>query len=256
MAVMAIPVKNMAPPTPAKARERLVVIGDSLAMPRSVDGEEVLWSQTWPSLLGAAMAGDFEVVNFSARAKNSNQLVNPTLFLEQIEWVRPKVIIVQIGVVDCAPRIFTNKEKRVLKWLPSFLRESIIRGRSNNRQALTAKDPLGKVEVHPAQFRQNFEDFVGKLARLPKMPKLMVMPIVANLQEMEAKSPGYSSNMALYNDILSEVSEGRFLFPKIELDWLSTSPENFCKDGYHLSPLGNQRLYELLLDVFDELLTN
>ena len=99
---------------------RIVAFADSLAMPRNENGAILLWEETWPYLLEKSLVAEglgAEVINCGARARTSTMLLGE--FTEHVVLKRPDVVIIEVGVVDCLPRVFSRREKRVMN-LPGF----------------------------------------------------------------------------------------------------------------------------------------
>lgn len=79
---------------------KCLCIGSSLDLPR----EGVLYSDTWIAKCREKFPG-IDFINRSQWAQTSRILNDP----QALEFVRPDVIILHLGIVDCAPRrIFEN----------------------------------------------------------------------------------------------------------------------------------------------------
>ncbi len=231
---------------------KVMVLADSLAMPRKVDGETVLWEETWPFLLGqkfADLSNSIKVINMGKRARNSFSLVGYE-FTENVEFIEPDICIIQVGVVDSMPRVFTKIEKKIMNlWLfPNVLKSRLIQRRSKNRAKFIGSNPIKNTEVSPSNFRSYMLEFVIKCQKQPKQPILIFVPILISKQKMEEKSPGSWSNACLYNSILEEIAndhKSKFLSPT---DYYSRCEgvTPFLSDGYHLSKDGNKILSDCL----------
>lgn len=231
---------------------RVVALADSLALPRSDGGETVRWEETWPSVLQASLREvrpGAEVVNCGQRSRTADSLSGED-FVEHVLLKAPSVVIVQVGIVDCAPRVFSRREKRVLRsrFMPETLRRWLIGRRRGARRALVARDPLRKVYTKPQEFAGHLEEFTRRTGELERPPRLIVIPILGCQEVLDAKSPGFARNIEIYNAILRtachrsgavwvgvEASEGEL--PGSDL---------FCADGYHLAPGGNRALATVL----------
>lgn len=232
---------------------RVVVIGDSLSLPRNVDViEPIFWDDCWPNLIPQELrsALPIEVLNLSGRSKQIESLVNE--FTDFVELTNPDVIIVQLGIVDAAPRIFSKTEKTLLQLslVPSRFRQLLINKRKRSRDKIISKNPLRKVYTSPTQFRyylKRFNEIIDNHnSKNDKHPIVLFIPIVGCIQMLNNKSPGYSSNIQLYNSILmSFCSKGSFEFLSLP-EIFSLNKENFANDGYHLSKRGNANLAKIL----------
>jgi lysophospholipase L1-like esterase len=226
-----------------RAATRIVVIGDSLVMPRPSEGgiAAVPLEATWPRRLQQRLMHlDTEVVVFGQRERTSRHLA--TDLQQCIEFNIPEIVVLQIGVVDAAPRIISWQERRVLRFVPSRVRHEFIEHRKHNRQATTAANPLGKVYVPPDEFSQRITAFVTEVHNLLPTTQLFAVPIVADVDAMEKKSPGYGSNLFLYNRLLASV-RGLEVVPVPRL-----SSSSFMADGYHLGVSGNALVAKAVAD--------
>ena len=139
-------------------QHRVVAYADSLSLARPAEGkdEALYWEQTWPWVLEFLLRSgghSVEVINCGRRMRTVESFTGDE-FNEHIGWLLPNIVIIQLGVVDCAPRIFSRRAKRVMN-LPGFparLRESLIKWRSHRRAEIVRADPLRAVEVRPEVF--------------------------------------------------------------------------------------------------------
>jgi lysophospholipase L1-like esterase len=224
-----------------------VALGDSLALPRDSSEDLVLWEETWPRLLESELGAagiNAEVINCGRRERTADTLLED--FQEHVRLKRPQIVVLQIGVVDGAPRIFSRFEHEFLNGLARTCRvchvvvKLIIRRRSARRARITAQKPLAKVYTPPRTFAAHLREFSRRLSELPQGPHVIVLPVMSDLDAMERKSPGYAANADLYNGMLREFcAETGAAFVGPECIFAHTpSASLFCSDGYHLSAAG------------------
>ncbi len=91
----------------------IAIITDSLAMPRVEGDEKIYIQQTWPKQLAQKLGNDYVFAEFKERARDTDSLNLVQVFNESIVNVRPDLLIIQIGIVDCAPRIISKKRKNI-----------------------------------------------------------------------------------------------------------------------------------------------
>lgn len=222
---------------------RIVALADSLAMPRPPKNGNpgITWSETWPKRLEQRlrqMAPASEVINAGKRSRTATELEER----EYVSFVEPDVIVLQIGIVDCAPRVFSRREHQLLRFLPLGLRERLVRYRSRNRAFLTARDPLRKVYTKPRVFERAMRNFKTFIASRPHPPRVLVLPIIVH-PSLREKSAGYIQNADLYNGILKKIWDDSYISPT-ELGIHDRSL--FLEDGQHLAPEGNSAIADLL----------
>ena len=84
-------------------------------MPRLIKkGESVYIDDTWPEILKNKLKDKYRLYNFPKRARTSYSLTSTDVLNESVNFVLPEILIIQIGIVDCSPRIFSNLEKRII----------------------------------------------------------------------------------------------------------------------------------------------
>jgi predicted dehydrogenase len=231
---------------------RVVAIADSLALAR-IKPVVIHWEETWPSRLAVELraAGvDAEVINCGSRERTADLLLDYE-FEEHVVCKQPDVVIVQVGIVDCSPRIFSRRERTFLnrRFVPARLRDWIVRRRSERRQELLrASDPLRKVYTSPGKFAECLDVFGARLAGLERRPRLIVLPIVCDREVMNEKSPGHHENVVKYNALLRSFAKAA------GADWIEPGElirdfeiaDSFVSDGHHLSVSGSARCAQVL----------
>jgi acyl-CoA thioesterase I len=234
---------------------RIVVLGDSMPMPRVEGIDCVWWEQTWPYLLQEHLIShgfNDEVINCSSRSRTVDSLCGED-FNEHIIFKRPDVLILELGVVDCAPRIFSKKEKKILNSypIPGRLRDWIIKWRTAHRKEIIRRNPLKKIYTPPNRFVKYLYDFSGKLSLVKNEARLIVLPIIADYASMEIKSPGYTKNAIMYNKILHDWSHNIGATFIDEITFLHRNGEEsiFGSDGYHLNITGHSIIAESIFNL-------
>jgi lysophospholipase L1-like esterase len=233
---------------------KIVALADSLAMPRRENGETVAWEETWPvrlrEKLDVVLPEPVEVINHGRRARTVDSLIGPD-FEENIRFIRPEVVIIQVGIVDCAPRIFSRRTRALLqsRLFPSRLRRAVVAWGSRQRHRLIGRRPLARVYTCPERFSAGLRAFGDRLQALEWQPQLVVLPIVLEWRSGEAKSPGYGANVRLYNGLLEAFCRDAGA-SWVEIPTLMQAGSDlssyFLYDGYHLSPQGNEVMAQAL----------
>lgn len=223
---------------------RIVAIADSLSMPRPPKhgSPGTRWEETWPKVLERLLREihpSSEVINAGKRSRTAEDLEAREL----VGFIEPDIIILQIGIVDCAPRVFSRRQRQIVSLAPERLRNFIIRQRSANRFRLTARNPLQKVYTKPAAFERALRTFRDYVEKRSPTPRVLVLPVLVD-ERLAKKSSGYLTNASLYNGILARVWGDAFI-PPAEFSRMHTD-DFFLEDGQHLTPSGNRRIAELL----------
>lgn len=232
---------------------RIVALADSLAMPRPAknDARGVAWSETWPKRLEYRLrriAPECEVISAGKRSRTATELEER----EYVSFIEPDIIVLQVGIVDCAPRVFSRLEHRLLRFLPLGVRERLIKYRSRNRALLTARNPLRKVYTRPRVFERAMRNFKSFLENRPHAPQAIVLPILVH-SSLQEKSKGYFQNAALYNGILKKIWGDSYIAPETVGHG---DKDFFLEDGQHLTPAGNDAvagvLYSKIVEFFPQ----
>jgi hypothetical protein len=222
-------------------------------MPRVVGEDRVYSEETWPNILRRKLSSvDYALVEFPERARDTSSLKNSQLFYEAIECCRPTYIIIQIGIVDCAPRIISKQEKRLFNrfFFPRFIKDFIINKRKKNKQNILKKGPLLKVYVNPVDFKNNIVEFIDKIRNLYSNSKIILLPILGDYKYLSTISFGYSENIKIYNDLLSEIALKKNTEYLSELITHMNKSIFYTSDGYHLNTNGNKEIAQKIYKTY------
>jgi lysophospholipase L1-like esterase len=237
--------------TDPRTQARVVTLADSLALPRIKEGEVLRWEETWPYRLERLLVAkgiDAEVINSGLRSRTSEMLE-----LDELRFKHPTVIVIQIGVVDCAPRIFSQREKLLLNLpvVPKPLRDLIIGRRSRRRKEITGRDPLASVYTRPEQYAKNVASLFREVETFGWPITMLALAVLSNPEAMEKKSPGHSANVSLYNALLERActEAGVRYLSREELIPDPRAQDVFSKDGYHLAVEGSRIVAESVAQV-------
>ena len=225
---------------------KIVIMADSLAMAR--EGETTVpFDVTYPYLLDQSLRRRFGseaplVIERGMRRRTIEYVLDE--WYELVDLRRAEVVIIHVGIVDCAPRVFLRRERQFVENLrPAFLREAILSNVHRHRRAIVN---LRKKVYVPAD---RFNALVGQVvarARASKLRSLVIVNIITPPAEMDERSPGFIKNANVYNHILKTHAEtsGAHL---IDLDRMikeAGAAEQLTVDGIHLNEAGHALLAE------------
>ncbi len=231
---------------------RITVLADSLSLPRGEEGNLVSWEETWPRLLYHRLKPQYDnldIVNYGRRACTITDMLKH--FRDAVTLIEPDIVIVQVGVVDCAPRVMPIPLRKMMNvpGFPKSLRKRVIKYRSDRRQAITQKDPLANVWTKPSQFDDSFWMLLSKLSEHyenDSSTRVIVLPVLGNMQQMNDKSPGFSDNVKQYNEMIRSRTESigvaTLCAPEPNEVGIPTrleAAELYGPDGYHPNAAGN-----------------
>ena len=87
---------------------RIIILGNSLSIPRPDD--QVDYVNTYPYIL---VKSGYEVINRSRRINDIEIQSTEQNMLDDVDYLRPDYVVIHLGIVECAPRIFSKKNYRL-----------------------------------------------------------------------------------------------------------------------------------------------
>jgi acyl-CoA thioesterase I len=220
---------------------KIVVMADSLAMAR--EGEtNVPFEATYPYLLDQSLRQRFQgqaplVIERGMRRRTIEYVLDE--WYELVDLRKPEVVVVHVGIVDCAPRVFLRRERQFVENLrPAFLRETILSNVHRHRRAIV--NMRQKVYVPPDRFTSLVQQVIDR-AKRSQLRSLVLVNIITPPAEMDERSPGFIKNVGLYNEILRSHAKGDGV-QLIDLDQLikdAGGVEQLTVDGIHINEIGH-----------------
>ncbi|HNX22897.1 MAG TPA: SGNH/GDSL hydrolase family protein [Spirochaetota bacterium] len=225
-----------------KNRERILIITDSVSMPRL----EVKYEETWIYLFKNKFR-DFDVIDRPARGSTSMRLVQEGGGgFDLLESYMPDRIIIQMGLAECAPRLFKKngfEQKFINKYLPAKIRNDYIKAVKERR----GRNPEF-TDVPPEQFRNNIFNFAGRCRALNV--KLAIIKILRPTDIFLKKSPFVKQNIDRSNSIFEEVAAN---FNNVELiDPINPELDinTLCLDELHVNSEGHKLYFKAVENYF------
>lgn len=206
-----------------------------MCMPRDFDN--IPLETTYPYKLAQAFP-ELMVFNRAVRANTFVRQMNEMTIHDDLTSLKPDYVLVNIGMADCAPRLFTLRQNKVLNIMPGFVNKPIIKFYSKNRIFFTRRFPKVYVpqEVFAAKSRQLFEK-----ARQTRA-KLIIIGIAPVRKALLDRSHGFEQNIITYNDLLKKNLEKGDQF--IDVFSILNPELDILPDGFHLTVTGNQAVFE------------
>lgn len=207
--------------------KRILVISDSLALPRSKP-EVTLYEDTYPYLLKR----DFEVLQISFGGGTIKEIVHQARYYRSY---KPDYIVLQSGIVDCAYRAF-----------PVFVDKGAVYSKVLDlyRRALARIIP-------PRCLRKAFKfrytkplDFEKSLCQLKEdfsEAKLLAIGIVPASKEYVELVPGIDKSIASYNAILEQIVGLGYI------NLLEMPSDGVMSDHHHINSIGHKYIYDEII---------
>lgn len=203
--------------------KRIVILGDSLSMPRPNEGIE--YEDTYPYLLSKM---GYEVICRSKRANDTKIQTIEQNILDDVVYLKPNILIIHLGIVDCAPRLFSKFERKLLSLLPKIIRIPIINFFSKRRAFFTKIRQISYVNLK--SYESNLEKLINRSKKI--VEKIIIIKIKNTTNENDSRSFNFNKKIDKYNNVLDKLSkkyDGIFLI----------DPNNFedglLNDGIHIN---------------------
>ena len=202
----------------------MVIIGDSLGLPR----QTLDYEKTYTYLLKEKLP-DWDIIN-RCRAGNTTRFqLNEKYVLSDLKFLKPDVVVMQFGIADCAPRLFSINQRRLIEvigYFNSSLQDGIINFFSKHRYFFTKVFP--KVYVKKEEFKKNMRKLIVITKSLGAIP--IVINIAASSLYTQKRSFGIFKNISDYNSI--------FVSKEI-IDVNSLGEEALLENDHHLNEKAN-----------------
>ncbi|MCB9757488.1 MAG: hypothetical protein H6753_03580 [Candidatus Omnitrophica bacterium] len=243
-----------------KAPLLLAIYGDSLSLPRSFDG--VYCDQVYCELLRKEGAEFKDFSNMVVFNRSHGGICIKGLFeqfsqdLSYISKDKNKILIIQCGIVDCAPRPIPSVLRMLVGKMPVRVRVKIAQFLHKNRSRI--QNIIYFRLTNPKNFRRILKKWLLVAGTMFK--RIYVVNIFPTTQNIAEHSPGFCESIQIYNQIIfEEVHKAEMknivlldVFKKISI--LEKPIEHFVseKDGHHLTPNGHELIKRLILEKYEE----
>jgi hypothetical protein len=211
--------------------KKVLILGDSLPLPR-YKPELCLYNDTWPALIQK----DYKVHMVAIGGGTIKDLYR------QMEYhmpFQPDYVILQCGIVDCAPRALGKLELEVMQslWMTKRLVLPLVK-----RQNRILREVRKKTYTPPKQF----ESFLGKIKKSLADIPVFSIGILPTCSEYERIVPGVTKRVEQYNDILLRFFNKNFI-STAEID-----RNGIMSDFIHLNGEGHQFISNKILSKLRE----
>ena len=206
----------------------------------------IKYEDTWIYLFKSKFS-DFDVIDRPARGSTSMRLVQEGGGgLDLLELYMPDRIIIQMGLAECAPRLFRKdgfEKKFINTWLPAKIRDDYVKAIKEKR----GRNPEF-TDVPPEQFRSNIFNFAERCGKLNV--KLVIFRLLRPTDLFIRKSPFIKQNIDRSNRIFDEVSAN---FENVTLlDPISTELDinSLSLDELHVNREGHKLFFKAVENYF------
>lgn len=221
----------------------IIIIGDSLSMQRLKDNTK--YEDTYGYLVKTSLDPKERnhVYILSKRANDSLTQSKPDNLLYNIKQFDPDIVIIHLGIVDCAPRLFTKNQQYIISILPEKLRSSIIAFISKRRLFFTKHFP--KVYVKKGDFERHMQIIIDFIIANDAKP--IIINVAKPDKRLISRSYNILQNVKDYNMVLLKLAE-KNKCPLIDNYKMAEGIPGYLISGeVHLTKLGHKLLADEIL---------
>ncbi|MCO6179006.1 GDSL-type esterase/lipase family protein [Ciceribacter sp. RN22] len=233
------------------ATTRMVIIGDSLALPRPEEMESfpACLDQAYPGIVLNRLQVPEENKKASVWAHcqryfTTNDAVE--LLQANSDVLADAHVLLHLGLNDAALRMFMENQRLAIALLPPPISDKILAFSRQYRREIINAFP-GFCYVPVAQYRANLHR-IASIAYDAGAASLTFTTVIVVPWKFWPATPGVCHNFTTYNlaimDVAAEV--GANVLDVDRLMWQNNVARTLNKDGMHLSPVG----HELLADAW------
>ena len=204
----------------------VLILSDSLALPRG-GAEAAVAEQTWPFLLRAT----YPHVYFHQLSIGGGTIRELRGQVAYLRYLYPELIIVQQGIVDCAPRSLRKTEQ-------FFVSEYRLAHKAASRVLPRIAPFLRRLRRIVATRQDDFAHEIGVIDGFFDDTPVFWIGIMQARAEYERRVPGIGRNIEVYNRILRQQARERF----VEMSGMPD--EGVMSDHHHLNEVGHDFVFE------------
>lgn len=230
------------------------VYGDSLSLPRASEGIEI--ADTYPELLRNRIEQQdseitVRVFNRSVGGASISELYQQ--FLKDREYFGHDcggIVVVQSGIVDCAPRPIPPTLKQWIGRMPRLIRWPIVKFLHHARPYLM-RAGISWRSTEIERFESSLRQWLSELTR--PSARVYVINIAPTTEKMDRHSPGLAKSISRYNEPIAKVvaTLRANSIRMIDVHGSISRQKNICDyvnptDGHHITIDGHKLYADLI----------
>lgn len=208
--------------------KKVLIITDSLGLPR-LTPEKTEYEETYPYLLSKK----FLIMHYSKGGGTIMELYEQVGYFKAFE---PDYVILQSGIVDCAPRPYPFWLQQMSKYLHFVL---IIKG---GISFVVGKSTLRRIfgfrNTYPSKYRKYLRKFKNEFPN----SKFFALGIMPASVEYENELPTITRSIIKYNNILKDE------FGEYYINMDSMPFMGIMSDHHHLNKEGHEYVCNAIID--------
>jgi len=230
------------------------IYGDSISMPRIFEGVSFL--ETYPELIKyqcQALWGEEAFLYNRSRYDATIRVISQELRQDTLNFGKPggRILIVQVGICDCAPRPIPDFIKDFISRVSVQLRIKLVSIIHHNRARIQKR--IFWRETKEADFESMYINLIKDYAQ--DFERVYVINIPPTNNTIEKHSPGLSRSISLYNGLIFKAVKINNYDNVIVIDVFKAISETndvnkyiIEKDGHHLTADGHLLYASMIID--------
>lgn len=222
--------------------EDVILIGDSLILPRPLETKNVNFGMTRSY---AYMFNDnsygLSLLPWAQRYLTTTKLLNN--WEELVKDLEDKYLVIHLGINDSAERIFSEEQRTAMAALTPEIKKGVLEfGKVYRKDIINSQDNYSYVPV--SEFEKNVKEIV-KRALDGGVKSLTFIKIIPFPQSHETNSPGAIENCKRYNAVFDQVAKESAKVKVIDTKSILDNVKKhsgILKDNVHLSIPGHRAL--------------
>ena len=223
---------------------KIIILGDSLALKRPWEGIDEIDTYAYKLTYHGIIINKSRYANTSFKQLKR---IKP-----DISEVKADIFVIQLGIVDCCPRIFTYRQQLFLSLLNIFFPKLVTfytNKKSKNRYEKTQKKMI--VYTTQNQFRNNMQKIIDSILQYNKPKKIFLVNIAYPSKSLKEKNYNVQNQITQYNNILSEFQNE--LISIIDIySFTKDNPDSLLGDE-HISTIGHDFIADTIKGSLEKL---
>jgi len=217
---------------------KLLIITDSVSMPRP----GIPYESTWIYKLKKEFP-NLDIIDKAARGSTSMRLVTEGGGgVDLLETYMPDIVILQIGITECAPRLF--KKHGVEYFFMNKILTQKLRQKYIDYIKLYRVRKAELADVPPVIFKKNLQNYCKRANDYGT--KVLIIKILKATDLYIKKSPNIQQSIDLYNSIIDSVAAEFVNVTTLSPLQGHHNIDELCIDELHINKAGHE-LYFLAI---------
>lgn len=208
----------------------ILIITDSLGFPRS-EPELVTYHDTYISILREKYP-HIDIIHHGIGGATIKDIFNFLFYFRNT--IKPDLVFIQCGIVDCAPRMYGKFQLLVAKYVSSW-------GRYPKIWCKLAGKILYKIRLKQYTPIAQFADYLEQIINI--YDNSYFMTILGASTDYESVKPGITAQIERYNSVI-------YKFNHVDLS--NIKEVSIMTDGHHLNIEGHLQVSEKLSQMIKE----